>query len=893
MAANRPARTIKPPSKFLDSELPMATMNGVPNNVDTTNNVISGAARKLSRSVSLTRDDGKVKNSPKRRASSIETSADEDTKSTGKLSRQNSMSPPAKVKPQTKSEAEETVPVNGVETNNDKEHSKGVKINNVISKIKASPGARKNPVGKNKVHDNPGKVMRKTVTEAPKQSPSKHAKGKETENVNNAPNTLPVHDMVTEIRSKAKSPTVKFHDKVDQPLNESGNSKGSEEVNPTIPIKKRNKPGPKPKPKLNTKKLKSVVGKAKAGLTKTPKATVERVKRKYAQKKNTIPIAESTVSNPNSTISNNDQTSKVTTADEITKKSDMKKRKALKVVKLSTKPGKGKIGSKSALKLGKGTKSSRLKSLETSQNQNEASEQKLAVKRPRMKPGPKPKRIKLSDKDESTAQVKNIISPSDSGETMGGSSERSSVEKTVRYKLDGSPRLKPGPKPKKSPEESGVIVNKISQQVSSQGTEKTVASTKGKPGPKPKKSVSESSDIVESVDKSKGNLTSKSKKTPETKEEKTTMSPKGKGSPKPKGTLGNTSEVTRKKPGPKPKKALSEPIETNSEPKDNPKLGEGHKADSMLSSQPVKDKPGPKPKKKLSENSEMTVGTMKKSPKVVNKHLGSDAEELRNSQTNRVKPGPKPKKSLSDSSPGDIRDGASKKKSNVKTKKSPSNNIDAADTSSKAKKVNSVDSEKGTKSKKEVAESVHAKSKVEVKSKTAQSNVTNSPTSAKTSKAKNLKSESSNSPAKAKPGPKPKKALSESNKSPSKPNTESPKQQSKKLKKGAKRPVNLSNTERQNSTSDESDTLYSLNEPERKRFKFDQTDSATSSDSEVVLRKPKPVKTSPSPRKMLLKDSIRPKNFESETGNVYFSVLCYRCQCVLTGQSKWFVTELY
>ena len=181
----------------------------------------------------------------------------------------------------------------------------------------------------------------------------------------------------------------------------------------------------------------------------------------------------------------------------------------------------------------------------------------------------------------------------------------------------------------------------------------------------------------------------------------------------------------------------------------------------------------------------------------------------------KAKPGPKPKKSLSDNP-----DGASKRKSNVKKKKGQSDNTDNS----------------GIKTKKEVSESDNEgqaliKSKADTKAKTTQINLTNSPKSAKlASKAKNLKSESGNSPAKAKPWQKAKNALLESNKSnkpsssPSKPNTDSPKDHSKKLKKGAKRPANLTNTEGQNSTSDESDTLYSLNEPERKRFKFDQTD---------------------------------------------------------------------
>ena len=272
------------------------------------------------------------------------------------------------------------------------------------------------------------------------------------------------------------------------------------------------------------------------------------MKRKYANKKSTVAIAESSDTTMEGSVSNSDQAYSgiVPTTSETANKPGVKKRKAPKVVKLSTKPGKGKIGSKSKLKIVKGTKSSRLKSLEVAQNPNEGSEQKLVVKRPRTKPGPKPKRIKVDDKSETDIQEKSLATPSESGDITRGFTGRSSVEKTVRYKLDGSPCQKPGPKPKKLLKESEVTANKTNQQVSIQSTEKTVAPTKGKPGPKPKKIVSESTDNLENVDKSKGNLTSKGKKSPETKQGKTPASPKGKGSPKSKGAIENTSDCGRK-----------------------------------------------------------------------------------------------------------------------------------------------------------------------------------------------------------------------------------------------------------------------------------------------------------------------------------------------------------
>ena len=47
MAANRPTRTIKPPSKFLDSDLQVVSVNGVPNHAETTGNVLGAATRKI------------------------------------------------------------------------------------------------------------------------------------------------------------------------------------------------------------------------------------------------------------------------------------------------------------------------------------------------------------------------------------------------------------------------------------------------------------------------------------------------------------------------------------------------------------------------------------------------------------------------------------------------------------------------------------------------------------------------------------------------------------------------------------------------------------------------------------------------------------------------------
>ena len=63
----------------------------------------------------------------------------------------NSVSPSAKIKTQRKSGEEEMPPVNGVEIVTEKEQLKSVKVDQVLNKGKASPGARRQSVSKNKV----------------------------------------------------------------------------------------------------------------------------------------------------------------------------------------------------------------------------------------------------------------------------------------------------------------------------------------------------------------------------------------------------------------------------------------------------------------------------------------------------------------------------------------------------------------------------------------------------------------------------------------------------------------------------------------------------------------------------------------------------------------------
>ena len=81
---------------------------------------------------------------------------------------------------------------------------------------------------------------------------------------------------ITENRGKAKSSAVKSQDKLERIVNEAESSNTALGGNSVTTIKKRRKPGPKPKPKLNTKKLKTVLNKAKAGIAKTPNATAQR-----------------------------------------------------------------------------------------------------------------------------------------------------------------------------------------------------------------------------------------------------------------------------------------------------------------------------------------------------------------------------------------------------------------------------------------------------------------------------------------------------------------------------------------------------------------------------------------------------------------------------------------
>ena len=915
MAANRPARTIKPPSKFLDTDLQVASVNGVPNHAETTGNVLSAAARKLSRSVSLTKDEGKTKISPKRRASSIEVSADEEEKSSGKLSRQNSVSPSAKIKAQRTSGFEETQPVNGVEIVTGKEQFKSVKVNHVLNKGKVSPGARRQSISKSRVVEGVGTDSSETVNETVTKSPSKLDTDQRERNSDAI--YAPGEDIDTKApkRNRAKFSPTKLREKTvntDSEIPENTN-----ECESLFKPKKRGKPGPKPKQKINTKKLKTVVNKGKSGFAKTPKATADRVKRKYAQKKSTFANTDtpksSILEGTAETLNENETHTAESTAQKTVRElvaSIARKRKPLKVVKLSTKPGKGRLSTKSALKMGKPTKQVAGKS-------TEVTEQKLAVKRPRLKPGPKPKKQKLPIKSESNTVDMNLKAD----DYSKGYSVKSSTEKVIRYKLDGSPCLKPGPKPKNLTD--GDSESGTTSQLTPVGTGRNSMS-KGKPGPKPKKPATTENSEMQDTSSITESFASKGRKTSCERTEEVSMSPKSTTSPKVKKDIVDIRTEQRKKPGPKPRKALSEPVKIDLSNEDASKIKEGAK-DSMQqvenvdetpnsqtgkgkpktkpkknitqdseaktsmqqvenvnktpNSQTSKGKPKTKPKKNVTQDSEMATENIKRSPtKLPNQELNV-SDNSSSSQKVRGKLGPKPKKTSESSpsvggSPGTAKKKVSKKSmpdsgemddgtNFIKVRKTESN-VEKTSVSNEPEKKKTISRSKKVEN--EAEGSVLSKSKATVKAKSDNSNVgTSFPSTKLSTKSKNVKNDTS--PVKGKPGPKPKRPLPENIKStklsPSKLNT---KRAGKKLKKTVKRSSSFSTTDRQNSTSDESDTLYSLNEPERKKFRFDQTDSATSSDSEVVLKKPKEMKTSPSPRKMLLKDSIRPKNIDSETG---------------------------
>ncbi len=94
MAANRPPRTIKPPLKLRDDDI--ISVNGLPNHIEADLPVKALVMpRKISRSVSLTKEDTKTVNHPKRRASSIDSSTDDEGSQSQIVTRS---SPSAKVK---------------------------------------------------------------------------------------------------------------------------------------------------------------------------------------------------------------------------------------------------------------------------------------------------------------------------------------------------------------------------------------------------------------------------------------------------------------------------------------------------------------------------------------------------------------------------------------------------------------------------------------------------------------------------------------------------------------------------------------------------------------------------------------------------------------------------
>ena len=404
------------------------------------------------------------------------------------------------------------------------------------------------------------------------------------------------------------------------------------------------------------------------------------------------------------------------------------------------------------------------------------------------------------------------------GDDPKGSSVRSSTEKVIRYKLDGSPCLKPGPKPKKLAEGNSETSQLISVNTGRSGT------SKGKPGPKPKKPAAEISEVQDTSSKT-DSLASKGGKTSCERTEEMSMSPKNKSSPKGKKDIANIRTEQRKKPGPKPRKALSEPVKIDLSIEDASKIKEGAKTTKQQvenvnetpNSQTSKGKPKTKSKKNVTEDSEITAEHIKGNPKIPIQELNA-SDDVLSSQKVRRKPGPKPKKmpesstsvggspatakkkvsaKRSMSGSGDTDDSTHENKDLVKGRKTESNGVEKRNIHSESEKKKTVSRSKKVEN--EAEGSNLSKSKGGVKAKSGNINVETSFPSAKFStKSKNTKNDTS--PVKGKPGPKPKRSLPDmirsTKLSPSKLNTESPKRAGKKFKKSSKRPLGSSTAEK-------------------------------------------------------------------------------------------------
>ncbi len=807
MATNRPARTIKPPSKFLDADMEIP-MNGVPNHIAMTDpSGVSSAARKFGRSVSLTRDDPKGKSSPKRRASSIESSTDEETKSTGRVSRQGSLSPPAKVKPALrKGENENSSAMNGTVI-----PDKEVKFNNVVTTGSLSPGSRKQ-VG-------PKAAKPAENTKSALESASQNAapsKADSDKGSNEAAKPPPAKATGAAAKGKAGTGV-----KMKRTISEGQKvTEAAQEQNTKTTTKKSAK-----RPRLNTKTLKTMAGKETRPSAKSSKNTATKVKRKYERKKAPTKSSESRVGS-----SESDVTCGGGVPQPEVEFLTGEKKVVRKVAKLATKPGKAWSFRKMSPVDAK---------------------PKLAVKRQRgVKPRPRA-----------------VIAT----ETVTMSGKRfPSVEKTVRYKLDGTPKMKPGPKPKPKTQSDS-----SNSQGSTSNASQSSTDEKDKQGPKQTKKAAVGDGAS---DKSKNKSAHKAD----------SGSDVGDSNKKPVSKQASPEQPVRKKPGPKPKSDQSEVKRSSSEGSIQEKVKKTElptelKKDAVLAPvQPARKKPGPKPKNASQEGSEENPVKNKPGPKPKKNVTPESAKSKESPQVSESENKAKLKGNSSVSSSGNT---SSPDKAKKKVRKEAAENTESNKGNNRVKKSvpdvvkkDSVvtktgnDSDAGSKSKAKSGSKVSSENKVgDSKSKTAPAN----------------------SPSKAKPGQKVKKTSAAGNSnnssksagsSPNKPgpssssSTESPKLAGKKAKKKATK--RLAASDRENSTSDDSDILYSLNEvtnqgPKFKRLKLDRSDSATSSDSEIVLKKPKLSKaaTTPtppmSPRKMLLKDSIRPKTLDNDSGKCH------------------------
>ncbi len=772
MASSRPARVIKTPSKFLDADLPLAI-----NGIDVTSGpTVSG--KLLARSLSLPREDNKAKTSPKRRSSTAEMSQDEDTKSTGRLSRQSSASPPAKVKTPRKSDAEAVTPMNGEQVVSDKEQPPStIKLNNTLSKVKLSSGSS-------------GNVSHPSDTVPLK------PKGKEgSEGPDSTSKSIRRKLEIEEKDDSFMEPKV-LRGNVTEPGKKLGKKAGSNT--------KKSDAGDKQKDSHNSTSTKD--GKLPA-------------RRKKSESH--VNDSAATHNSPKESRNAANTTTKLKTA--------AKRTVSLKTAKLSTKPGKG-------VKVWRfRSKASKLKSPFSAKTDSKT---KRTFPVSRLNSRSQPRRLKLS---ADSGKVK--------AEGSSGLGDVSARERKVRYKKDGTPCLKPGPKPKKlsSCDDSGSTLN----QDVSENSQPVAA--KGKAAPKAQKV------IHDEVTPDKGKL-AKSKKPLEASESAVS-------SESLRESEADALEKTARKKGAKPKKI-----------ENSPKIGETDSTRKKEETSKTKSKAKQASVPKVTEKSSALLKT------------NGDIASADTQTGAKVKSKVTTKKKLAEATPKTGgKDNPKESKKNVPeaikldtSQKKVSTGSTASSTSSPAKGTSKTKNVKvqSTKSENESTQKDSTKSKVGAKTVSKQSpNAGVGKTTAKPQKTNH-----SSSPPKVKGAQKMKKASSEnSSKSKStiqvKNDSETSKQQGKKAKKGVKRPI-LNSAGRQNSSSDDSDTLYSLNdEPGKKKLKLDPSDSATSSDSEVVLKKPKATKLdtpSPSPRKMLLKDSIRPKMLDNDTGT-FCRMFCVAC----------------